>query len=59
MSGNEVASILAVESTRRHLTEPHEANPSRSRRTAAHRLQAWAHRLDPLVAAPPRAQVQH
>ena len=56
MSGPAVASILAVHATRRHLTEPHE--PSRRRSAAAHRLQSWAYRLDPRVAAPPRAQVQ-
>jgi hypothetical protein len=59
MSGHEVATIMARESTRRRMTEAEDiATPSRRRSATAHAFQALAHRLDPLVAGPPRPQAQ-
>jgi hypothetical protein len=50
-----IASLMAVESTRRNLTEPpREPRPRRPRRAVALVLQSVAHRLDPHVAASPR-----
>jgi hypothetical protein len=58
MNGHPAAILMAVESTRRNLHEPpREPTPRRSRRVAARALQAAAHRLDPRVAAAPRASL--
>ena len=48
---------MARESTHRKLTgpQPEPGPPRRPRRAVAVVLQAAAHRLDPCVAAPPRA----
>jgi hypothetical protein len=50
-----IASLMAVESTRRNLTEPaRERAPRLPRRAVALVLQRAAHRLDPCVTASPR-----
>jgi hypothetical protein len=50
MHGSSIATLMAVESARRALTEPaFEARPRAPRRTAARVLQALAQRLDPAV----------
>jgi hypothetical protein len=54
MSGDVVATIMAREYSRSRLTEPQRDREPRRRR-AAHFLQTMAHRLDPQIAAPPRA----
>jgi hypothetical protein len=58
MNGQPIAILMAAESTRRNMTEPPRAvRPRRPRRAAAVVLQAAAHRLDPRVAAAPRASL--
>jgi hypothetical protein len=54
MHSQPLAILMAVESTRRNLTEPPRVRRRRTRRTAARVLQAAAHRLDPFVAQRPR-----
>jgi hypothetical protein len=54
MSGHVVATLMARESTRRNMTHPRP----HGRAAAALRLQAWAHRLDSSLTAPPRARLQ-
>jgi hypothetical protein len=54
MPGHFIAAQMAREATRRKLTQP-PREPRRPRRAVAAALQAVAHRLDPCVAAPPRA----
>jgi hypothetical protein len=55
MFSDPIASRMAVESTRRALTEPARlVRPARPRRTIVLLLQSAAHRLDPYVAASPR-----
>jgi hypothetical protein len=50
-----IASLMAVESSRRNLTEPpREVQPRRPRRAVALALQSLAHRLDPCVTASPQ-----
>jgi hypothetical protein len=50
MHGQSIAALMAVESTRRGLTEPvADARPRRPRRVAAVVLAAVAYRLDPGV----------
>jgi hypothetical protein len=50
MHGQSIAALMAVESTRRRLTEPlAEPRPRRPRRAAARVLWAAAYRLDPAV----------
>ena len=52
MHGQSIATLMAVEASRRGLTEPvAEARPRRPRRAAARFLQAVAYRLDPGVTA--------
>jgi hypothetical protein len=59
MSGHVAAAALVREATRRHLFEADAVAPDRRGRAAlALLLQRAAHRLDPYVTAPPRAQVQ-
>ena len=58
MSGHVVAAVIAREATRRHLFEAQPVARDRRRTTVAVLLQRAAHRLDPYVAASPRAQVQ-
>jgi hypothetical protein len=54
MFGSPIASRMAVESTRRALTEPQRfVRPARPRRAVALLLQSAAHRLDPYVATSP------
>jgi hypothetical protein len=57
MNSSPVVALMARESTRRKLSAPQpEPGPSRRpRRAVAVVLQAAAHRLDPWVASPPRA----
>jgi hypothetical protein len=59
MNSHPIASLMAVESTRRKLTEPQreETRPRRPRRAVALVLQSVAHRLDPYVTASPRITV--
>jgi hypothetical protein len=54
-----IAVMMAVESTRRKLDgpQPEPRGPRRPRRIVAAILQSVAHRLDPCVAAPVRAQI--
>jgi hypothetical protein len=55
MDTQPIASRMAVESTRRSLTEPRpESQPRRPRRALALVLQSAAHRLDPHVTVSPR-----
>jgi hypothetical protein len=55
MFSDPIASRLAVESTRRALTQPQPpARPGRVRRALALFLRSAAHRLDPHLAAPPQ-----
>ena len=55
MYGQSIAALMAVESTRRHLTEAlPETRPRAPRRTAALLLQRAAHRLDPCATVAPR-----
>ena len=55
MHGSSIATLMAVESARRALTEPvREAPPRLPRRAVALALQRAAHRLDPCVTASPR-----
>jgi hypothetical protein len=55
MNAHPIASLMAVESTRRSLTEPApESRPRRPRRALALVLQSAAHRLDPHVTVSPR-----
>jgi hypothetical protein len=55
MLSSPIASLMAVESSRRALTAPvQEARPRAHRRAAALMLQQAAHRLDPGVAASAR-----
>jgi hypothetical protein len=53
-----IASLMAREATERKLNspQPEPRVPRRPRRAAAAVLQSLAHRLDPYVAAPARAQ---
>ena len=55
MNGYPTAIFMAVESTRRGVHEPPKEPRRRTRRVAARVLQGAAHRLDPRVAAAPRA----
>jgi len=55
MTGHPSAILMAVESTRRALTEP--ARERRPRRTLAIALQALAHKLDAGVAPAPRVNL--
>jgi hypothetical protein len=57
MNSTPVVALMARESTHRKLTgpQPEPGPPRRPRRAVAVVLQAAAHRLDPCVAAPPRA----
>jgi hypothetical protein len=58
MNGQPSAILMAVESTRRGLTEPpREPRPRRTRRTAAVLLQSVAHKLDAGVAPAPRVDL--
>jgi hypothetical protein len=57
MPGQPIAILMARESTRRNLTEATRERPRRPRRTVARVLQTAAHRLDPYVAAAPRASL--
>jgi hypothetical protein len=58
MNGQPSAILMAVESTRRGLTEPpREPRPRRTRRTVAVVLQWVAHRLDAGVAPAPRVNL--
>lgn len=57
MNGQPAAILMAVESTRRNLHEPHTGRPRRTRRVAARVLASVAHRLDPRVAPAPRASL--
>jgi hypothetical protein len=60
MYGQTIAGLMAHDATRRAVHGPvAEHAPRRSRRALAGVLQAAAHRLDPAVAAPRRAQVDH
>jgi len=54
-----IASLMARESTRRKIEEPRPERPAprRPRRAVAFVLQHAAHRLDPGVTAPVRAQI--
>jgi hypothetical protein len=54
-----IASLMARDSTRRHIDEPRpETQPRRlTRRLAARALQAAAYRLDPCVTAPPQVRL--
>jgi hypothetical protein len=53
-----IAVLMAVESTRRGLSEPaREPRPRAPRRAAALVFQSVAHRLDPYVTASPRITV--
>jgi hypothetical protein len=55
MFSDPIASLMAVESTRRALTEPQPpVRPGRARRALALVLPSAAHRLDPYVAAAPQ-----
>lgn len=58
MTSLPIASLMAREATERKLTgpQPEPRVPRRPRRAAAVVLQSLAHRLDPYVAAPARAQ---
>jgi antitoxin (DNA-binding transcriptional repressor) of toxin-antitoxin stability system len=52
MHGQPIAALMAVEATRRRITEPvAETRPRRPRRAVALLLQAVALRLDPGVSA--------
>jgi hypothetical protein len=54
MNADPTAILMAVQSTRRGLTEPpREPRPRRTRRTVALVLQAAAHKLDAGVAPAP------
>jgi hypothetical protein len=54
MHGQSIATLMAVESSRRRLTEPTtEPRPRAPRRTAARVLHAVARRLDPGVTRQP------
>jgi hypothetical protein len=58
MTGHPSAILMAVESTRRGLTEPvRETRPGRRRRAIALALQTAAHKLDAGVAPAPRVNV--
>ena len=58
MTGHPSAILMAVESTRRGITEPaREPRPRRQRRAVALALQAVAHKLDAGVAPAPRVNV--
>jgi hypothetical protein len=61
MHGQTIAGLMAQDSTRRavHGPAPEPAPRRRTRRALAGALQAAAHRLDPAVTAPRRAQVGH
>ena len=60
MYGQTIAGLMAQDATHRAVHGPAaERAPRRSRRALAGALHAAAHRLDPAVAAPRRAQVGH
>jgi hypothetical protein len=50
MNGQPTAILMAVESTRRNMTQAREPRPRRPRRATARVLAAVAVRLDPAVA---------
>jgi hypothetical protein len=58
MFSQPIASRMAVEHTRRALTEPQRpVRPARPRRAIALVFQSAAYRLDPFVAASPRLTI--